>query len=175
MELCRDMRDSNSFQSHFRPSPLPDPDPVPGRLVLEAVDPERSDRPDRLARLFLIMCSLVDSASRARSSAVILRLLLGGFSSRNGFLVRASSSCCFTIWRFEMVRATSVMQAENVRRAVTAAMIIHVLNEFVMSSEFCAADVVVEFWVAASRGMSTDGNVAPHEGTEWYLPRIILT
>lgn len=135
MELCRESRDSNSFQSYFRPSPLP----VPGRLVLEAVDAERSERPDRLARLFLMICSLVDSAS----SAVIHRLLLKSFSSKHGFLERPSSSCCFTIRRFEMVIVMSIMQAEKVKRAVTAAMMIHILNVVVISGVFCAADVAV--------------------------------
>lgn len=174
---------SNSFQSYFIPSP-PLASDCPSvlarsrtnRLVLEVKD---SVRPDRLARLFLIRCSLRDSAWSASSSAVILRLLPKPFGPIYGSLVQASSSCCF-INRcfdrcFEMERAMSTMQAARARRAATAAMMIHILVVFmpgVSSIESVAAVVAFgDVSVATLRGVIVNGIVASHRAVERYLLR----
>lgn len=95
-ELCRDMPASKSFQSYLGPSPEP-----LSVVLMRSVVANDGVRPDLLARDFLIIAALVDSASSSRSSAVILRFLLGFSQARPGSCRRVSSSCCLRRRRFE--------------------------------------------------------------------------
>lgn len=153
-ELCREMPASKSFQSYL------------GRSLtlltgLSAVLMVANDavRPDLLASDFLIIAVLVDSASISRSSAVIFRFLVG-FSqakpepeSRR----RDSSSCCLRRRRFEYEMTTNAVQAPSVKRAATAASIIHIRVESVV-------DVLVLEPVFESDGESRGVRVRRSEG-----------
>lgn len=92
---------SKSFQSYLgRPSP----ELLSGlSAVLARSDVVANDavRPDLLARDFLIIAVLVDSASISRSSAVILRLFVGFSQARPESRRCASSSCRLRRRRFE--------------------------------------------------------------------------
>lgn len=85
-ELCREIPASKSFQSYLghSPSPSPSPSPLSGLpAMLERSEVAKDAvRPDLLASDFLIIAVLVDSASISRSSAVILRFLLGFSQAR---------------------------------------------------------------------------------------------
>lgn len=125
---------SKSFQSYLG---SPSPELLSGlSAVLERSEVAKDAvRPDLLASDFLIIAALVDSASISRSSAVILRLLLG-FSqarpeSKPESRRRVSSSCCLRRRRFEKEMMTSVVQAPSVKSAATAASIIHTQFESV--------------------------------------------
>lgn len=150
-ELCLEMPASKSFQSYLGKSP---------KLLsgLSAVLMVANDavRPDLLASDFLIIAVLVDSASISRSSAVILRFLVGFSQEKPESRCRDSSSCCLSRRRFEYEMTTNAVQAPSVRRAATAANIIHTRVESVV-------DVLVFESGGESRGMRvrrTEGIVA---------------
>lgn len=100
-ELCRETPASNSFQSYLG-SRSPE-------LLLSGLSAllMRSDvandavRPDLLARDFLIIAALVDSASISRSSAVIFRFFVGFSQERPESGRLDSSSCRLRRRRFE--------------------------------------------------------------------------
>lgn len=71
---------SKSFQSYLRPSP--EPLSGPSAMLERSEVAKDAVRPDLLASDFLIIAVLVDSASISRSSAVILRFLVGFSQAR---------------------------------------------------------------------------------------------
>lgn len=100
-ELCREMPASKSFQSYLG---SPSPELLSGlSAVLVRSDVVANDavRPDLLARDFLIIAVLVDSASISRSSAVILRFFVSFSQARPESRRCASSSCRLRRRRFE--------------------------------------------------------------------------
>lgn len=98
-ELCREMPASNSFQSYLGRSP----ELLSGLSSVLARSDVANDavRPDLLARDFLIIAALVDSASISRSSAVIFRFFVGFSQARPESRRCASSSCRLRRRRFE--------------------------------------------------------------------------
>lgn len=143
---------SKSFQSYLGRSPK-----LLSGLSAVLMVAKDAVRPDLLASDFLIIAVRVDSASISRSSAVIFRFLVGFSQVKAESRRRDSSSCCLRRRRFEYEMTTNAVQAPSVKRAATAASIIHIRVESV-------ADVLALESVFESDGESRGMRVRRTEG-----------